>query len=70
MDDAAYAAHVDCLFASAVGSGKWRAVSVDANDERYGRADIMPGRDVPSKYQNKGTSEGRGVRDACIELVG
>ena len=67
-DDAAYAEHVRRLFGEAVASGAWRAVPVDPADESYG-ADVMLGRSRTTKYELKGTREGRSAFDACLELL-
>ena len=67
-DDAAYAEHVRRLFGEAVASGAWRAVPVDAAGESYG-ADVMLGRSRATKYELKGTREGRSAFDACLELL-
>jgi tRNA (guanine-N7-)-methyltransferase len=67
-DDAEYAEHVRRVFGEAVASGAWRAVPVDAADASYG-ADVMPGRSRTTKYELKGTREGRAAFDACLELL-
>jgi tRNA (guanine-N7-)-methyltransferase len=67
-DDASYAEHVRRVFASAEASGTWRAVPVDPADESYG-VDVMPGRSRTTKYELKGTKEGRSTFDACVELL-
>ena len=67
-DDAQYAEHVRRVFGEAVASGAWRAVPVDAADASYG-ADVMPGRSRTTKYELKGTREGRAAFDACLELL-
>ena len=67
-DDAQYAEHVRRVFDEAVASGAWRAVPVDAADASYG-ADVMPGRSRTTKYELKGTREGRVAFDACLELL-
>ena len=67
-DDPSYAEHVRRVFASAEASGTWRAVPVDPADESYG-VDVMPGRSRTTKYELKGTKEGRSTFDACIELL-
>tara|TARA_B110000977_G_scaffold49511_2_gene67238 strand:- start:3213 stop:4166 length:954 start_codon:yes stop_codon:yes gene_type:complete len=66
-DDESYAIHVEELFAEAVESGSWRTVPVDGNSPNYG-LNIMPGRLQLSKYELKGSNEGRDARDFCIEL--
>jgi tRNA (guanine-N7-)-methyltransferase len=67
-DDAEYAEHVRRVFGEAVASGAWRAVPVDAADASSG-ADVMPGRSRTTKYELKGTREGRAAFDACLELL-
>ena len=67
-DDAEYAEHVRRVFGEAVASGAWRAVPVDVADASYG-ADVMPGRSRTTKYELKGTREGRAAFDACLELL-
>ena len=67
-DDAEYAEHVRRVFGEAVASGAWRAVPVDVADASYG-ADVMPGRSRTTKYELKGTREGRVAFDACLELL-
>ena len=67
-DDAEYAEHVRRVFGEAVASGAWRAVRVDVADASYG-ADVMPGRSRTTKYELKGTREGRAAFDACLELL-